>query len=35
MKKFEGPNPARRRLELGFLKDTLIRELGRGRTPNG
>jgi len=35
MKKFEGPTPERRRLELGFLKDTLIRELGRDGVPNG
>jgi AcrR family transcriptional regulator len=35
MKRFEGPNPERRRLELGFLKDTLMRELGRDRAPNG
>ncbi len=27
MRKFEGPNAEQRRLELGFLKDTLLREL--------
>jgi hypothetical protein len=27
MKKFEGPTPGRRQMELGFLKDTLAREL--------
>ncbi len=31
MRKFEGPNPEQRRLELGFLKDTLLRELSRER----
>jgi AcrR family transcriptional regulator len=31
MKKLEGHNPAQRRMELGFLKDTLAREL---RQPN-
>ena len=29
MQRFEGPSPERRRLELGFLKDTLVRELAR------
>ena len=28
MKKLEGPTAAQRRTELGFLKDTLVRELG-------
>jgi AcrR family transcriptional regulator len=27
MKKLEGPTPSQRRMELGFLKDTLVREL--------
>ena len=31
MKKFEGPRPGQRRMELGFLKDTLARELRRPR----
>ena len=30
LKRFEGPAAARRRIELGLLKDTLVRELGRG-----
>ena len=30
MKRFEGPAAERRRMELGLLKDTLVRELGRG-----
>jgi AcrR family transcriptional regulator len=30
MKRFEGPAAERRRIELGLLKDTLVRELGRG-----
>ncbi len=30
MKKFEGPAAERRRIELGLLADTLVRELGRG-----
>jgi len=28
MKRFEGPGSERRRIELGLLKDTLVRELG-------
>ncbi len=31
MKKLEGPAPDRRRMELGFLKDTLARELCQSR----
>jgi hypothetical protein len=30
MKRFEGPTAERRRIELGLLADTLVRELGRG-----
>ena len=30
MKRFEGPAAERRRIELGLLKDTLVRELARG-----
>ncbi|MAG33808.1 MAG: hypothetical protein CL908_23250 [Deltaproteobacteria bacterium] len=30
MKKFQGSAPERRRIELGFLKETLLRELGQG-----
>ena len=30
MMRFEGPTAERRRAELGFLEDTLVRELGRG-----
>ncbi len=32
MKKFEGPTPERRKTELAFLKDTLLRELGSAET---
>lgn len=31
MKKLEGPTPSQRRMELGFLKETLARELRRRR----
>jgi AcrR family transcriptional regulator len=33
MKRFEEPNAERRRLELGFLEDTLVRELGQAWQP--
>lgn len=35
MKKLEGPSPSQRRMELGFLKETLARELRRSRKQGG